>query len=57
MLKYARLTNVFQNLKSLARHQNFPSTPSPFSKPVNPWDNIDPGRTNKELIDEYDLYY
>ncbi len=57
MLKYVRLSNISKNAKLFSRHQNWQTSfPSPFPKPMNPWDNMDPGRTDKEIKDEYDQY-
>ena len=48
--------NVYGPYKSLARYFTQPTTyPSPYPKPMNPWDNLDPGRKDKEMVDEYDL--
>jgi hypothetical protein len=48
-------SGVFGNVKSVARYLSHPTTyPSEFPKPMNPWDNLDPGRNDKTLVDEYD---
>lgn len=56
----------FLNLKNLNSKSSFvrqisknyhthPITyPSPLPKPMNPWDNMDPGRSDRSVIDEYD---
>lgn len=50
-----RLANNLKHLKFLARYQNWPTSyPTPYPKPMNPLDNIDPSRKNKDLVDEYD---
>jgi hypothetical protein len=55
MQKYVRLNKILNNPKSLARYQNWPSGyPSTFSKPMNPLDNLDPSRTDRSVVDEYD---
>ena len=47
-----------KNLLSFKVSRNYhthPITyPSSLPKPVNPWDNMDPGRSDKTKIDEYD---
>jgi hypothetical protein len=46
---------IFNGLKSVARYQSHPTTyPSTFPKPMNPWDNLDPGRKDKTMVDEFD---
>ncbi len=46
---------IFNALKSAARYQSHPITyPSPFPKPMNPWDNLDPGKKDNNLVDEFD---
>ncbi len=32
------------------------SQPPAFGFPNNPWDNLDPKRMNKDIVDEYDKY-
>ncbi len=55
-MKNFRLNNISLFVKGVARFQTHPTTyPSPFPKPMNPWDNLDPGRTDRSLNDEYDL--
>jgi hypothetical protein len=47
-------SNVFSNVKSLARYLNIDTAPSSFRKPMHPLDNLNPSRKDKEMIDEYD---
>jgi hypothetical protein len=47
-------SNVFSNNKSLARYLNIDTEPSSFRKPMHPLDNLDPGRRDYDMIDEYD---
>jgi len=48
-------SNIFSSAKSVSRYQTHPTTyPSEFPKPMNPWDNLDPGRKDKTVIDEFD---
>jgi hypothetical protein len=28
--------------------------PSSLPKPMNPWDNMDPGRSDRSVVDEFD---
>jgi len=55
LFKHIRLNNIFSSSKALARYKTHPTTyPSQSPKPMNPWDNIDPGRRDNSLLDEYD---
>lgn len=50
-----RRTNISNNIKYIARYYNMPGPPSTFRKPMHPLDNLDPGRQNRTMVDEYDL--
>lgn len=54
-MKYLlRRNNVLSFSKNLAKYQNFPMVNNtPFPKTGNPWDNMDPGRFDKDFVDEY----
>ncbi len=55
LISKTRITNILSLSKSLARYRTNPTTyPSSFNKPMNPWDNLDPGRKDNSLVDEFD---
>jgi hypothetical protein len=57
---------IFKSIGNKTQIKNFNKTfirsyhtspityPSPLKKPVNPWDNMDPGRLDRNVNDEYD---
>jgi hypothetical protein len=47
---------VNNNLKSLARYYNIPTNPTSVRKPMYPLDNLDPGRKDLTMVDEYDKW-
>jgi hypothetical protein len=49
------LTRNIKLEKLMARYQPWKTShPPKFGAPNNPWDNLDPGRMDKGLIDEFD---
>ncbi len=41
----------------LRNYHTHPVTyPTSMPKPMNPWDNMDPGRSDKSIVNEFDKY-
>ena len=47
-------SSIPNSMKSIARYYNMPGSGSSFRKPMHPLDNLDPGRENRTMVDEYD---
>jgi hypothetical protein len=56
LLNLKNLNSKISLISTLSKnYHTHPITyPSALPKPVNPWDNMDPGRSDRSVIDEYD---
>jgi hypothetical protein len=53
MRKFARINNIYKNVSSNSRFKANIGENGPWPKPNNPWDNLQPDRLDKNVVDEY----
>jgi hypothetical protein len=51
-VRFNKFNNIFKHMGLTARYQPYNFKPSPWPKPNNPYDNLDPNRMNKDIKDE-----
>ena len=53
-IKYLKSKTLFTSAVNKSYHTHPVTYPTSLPKPMNPWDNMDPGRSDRSVTDEYD---